>query len=64
MSVLDLLPSFRREVPVYGSGGFTSSSLERIAGQLGGWVELAIPRVKMKVSRHPDQDPARLDAAR
>jgi L-alanine-DL-glutamate epimerase-like enolase superfamily enzyme len=51
-------------VPVYGSGGFTSYSLERIAEQLGGWVAEGIPRVKMKVGRHPERDPARLDAAR
>jgi L-alanine-DL-glutamate epimerase-like enolase superfamily enzyme len=51
-------------VPIYGSGGFTSYSLERIREQLGGWVEQGIPRVKMKVGREPERDPARLDAAR
>ena len=49
-------------VPVYGSGGFTSYSLERLAEQLGGWVADGIPRVKMKVGRDPDADPTRLDA--
>jgi L-alanine-DL-glutamate epimerase-like enolase superfamily enzyme len=51
-------------VPIYGSGGFTSYSLDRIREQLGGWAAAGIPRVKMKVGRDPDQDPARLDAAR
>jgi L-alanine-DL-glutamate epimerase-like enolase superfamily enzyme len=51
-------------VPIYGSGGFTSYSLERLAEQLGGWVEMGIARVKMKTSRHPEEDPRRLDAVR
>jgi L-alanine-DL-glutamate epimerase-like enolase superfamily enzyme len=59
-----LVGAVREEVPVYGSGGFTSYSLRRIAAQLGGWVDEGIPRVKMKVGREPDRDPARLDAAR
>lgn len=58
------LPAFHDHVPVYGSGGFTNYPLDRLAGQLGGWVEQGIPRVKMKTSRHPDEDPARLAAAR
>ncbi len=62
--LVDLLNAAHDAVPVYGSGGFTSYSLEHIADQLGGWVAQGIPRVKMKTSRHPDQDPARLDAAR
>ena len=59
-----LLPACHDRVPVYGSGGFCSYSLERIAEQLGGWVEQGIPRVKMKLGRDPAADPARLDAAR
>jgi L-alanine-DL-glutamate epimerase-like enolase superfamily enzyme len=54
----------RDEAAVYGSGGFTSYSLERLAEQLAGWVAQGIPRVKIKVGRSPDDDPARLDAAR
>jgi len=59
-----LLDAAHEEVPVYGSGGFTSYSNERLAEQLGGWVADGIPRVKMKLGRDPDADPARLDAAR
>lgn len=60
----DALPRFHLAVPVYGSGGFTSYSLERLQEQLGGWVDQGIPRVKLKVGREPDKDPKRLDAVR
>jgi L-alanine-DL-glutamate epimerase-like enolase superfamily enzyme len=59
-----LLGPARDDVPVYGSGGFTSYSLDRLRQQLGGWVDQGIPRVKMKVSREPEQDARRLDVAR
>ncbi len=62
--LVDLLGPAHDAVPIYGSGGFTSYSLDRIGDQLGGWVEAGIPRVKMKVARAPEQDPVRLDAAR
>nr|WP_037581440.1 enolase C-terminal domain-like protein [Phaeacidiphilus oryzae] len=40
----------REDVPVYGSGGFTSYGDERLARQLEGWVgEQGIPRVKIKI---------------
>lgn len=58
------LPAFHDRVPVYGSGGFTNYPVDRLAGQLAGWVEQGIPRVKLKTSRHPDEDPARLAAVR
>jgi L-alanine-DL-glutamate epimerase-like enolase superfamily enzyme len=62
--LVDVLGGVRDEAAVYGSGGFTSYSLERLAEQLAGWVAQGIPRVKMKLGRNPDEDPARLDAAR
>jgi L-alanine-DL-glutamate epimerase-like enolase superfamily enzyme len=58
------LGAARSEVPIYGSGGFTSYSLERLAQQLGGWAADGIPRVKMKVGREPGRDADRLAAAR
>lgn len=58
------LGAVRDEVPIYGSGGFTSYGPDEVGEQLGGWAQRGIPRVKMKVGRHPDEDPARLDAAR
>jgi L-alanine-DL-glutamate epimerase-like enolase superfamily enzyme len=54
----------REAAPVYGSGGFTSYPLERLQAQLGGWVEQGIPRVKMKIGTHPEDDPGRVRAAR
>jgi L-alanine-DL-glutamate epimerase-like enolase superfamily enzyme len=62
--LIHLLGAAHDEVPVYGSGGFTSYSLERIREQLGGWVEEGIPRVKMKIGRDPARDAVRLDVAR
>jgi L-alanine-DL-glutamate epimerase-like enolase superfamily enzyme len=62
--LVDLLGAVRDEAAVYGSGGFTSYPLERLAEQLAGWVGQGISRVKMKVGRSLEDDPARLDAAR
>jgi len=64
LPLVDVLPTARQEVPVYGSGGFCNYSLARLQEQLGGWVAAGIPRVKLKISREPEDDPARLDAAR
>jgi L-alanine-DL-glutamate epimerase-like enolase superfamily enzyme len=62
--LVEVLGGVRDEAAVYGSGGFTSYSLERLAEQLAGWVTEGIPRVKIKLGRNPDDDPERLDAAR
>ncbi len=64
-----LLGSVFDEVAVYGSGGFTSYTLDELARQLGRWVhDDGIPRVKMKVGSawdsSPDRDLARAEAAR
>ncbi|HEX9311697.1 MAG TPA: enolase C-terminal domain-like protein [Actinomycetota bacterium] len=64
-----LLGTVRREVPVYGSGGFTSYDDDRLARQLGGWVEeQGIPRVKIKIGAgwgsEEDRDLERIALAR
>jgi L-alanine-DL-glutamate epimerase-like enolase superfamily enzyme len=59
-----LLDAAHHAVPIYGSGGFTSYSDERLAEQLGGWVEQGITRVKMKVGREPECDLHRVGVAR
>ena len=59
-----LLGGARDQVPIYGSGGFCTYGPEEVAEQLGGWVDDGIPRVKMKVGRDEDADPARVAAAR
>jgi L-alanine-DL-glutamate epimerase-like enolase superfamily enzyme len=58
------LGGVRTGVPIYGSGGFTSYSLQRLRDQLAGWAGAGIPRVKMKVGREPDRDSERVAAAR
>lgn len=59
-----LLGAARDHVPVYGSGGFTTYTNDRLREQLAGWVDQGIPRVKMKVGAHPDHDRQRVRAAR
>jgi L-alanine-DL-glutamate epimerase-like enolase superfamily enzyme len=59
-----LLGAVHAEVPVYGSGGFTSYDIERLQTQLAGWVEAGIPRGKMKGGSRPADDAARVRAAR
>lgn len=62
--VCALLGQARESVPIYGSGGFTSYSIERLCQQLHGWVAEGIPRVKMKIGRDPAADVKRIAAAR
>src|SRR3954447_23734484 len=64
-----LLGRVRDEVPVYGSGGFTSYDDATLRRQLSGWVEgEGIPRVKIKVGESwgtaEDRDLARAQIAR
>ncbi len=49
-AVADLAGRARDDVPVYGSGGFTSYDEKQTREQLSGWVEAdRIPRVKIKI---------------
>jgi L-alanine-DL-glutamate epimerase-like enolase superfamily enzyme len=64
LPLISLLGAARHEAPVYGSGGFTTYSIERLQQQLGSWVEQGIPRVKMKIGTHPAADLGRVKAAR
>lgn len=64
LPLVSLLGSARDEVPVYGSGGFTSYSDEELKTQFSAWVDAGISRVKMKVGREAERDPARVRAAR
>jgi L-alanine-DL-glutamate epimerase-like enolase superfamily enzyme len=64
LPLITLLGAVQKGVPVYGSGGFTSYSIEQLERQLGGWAEQGIPRVKMKVGTHPEEDLRRVKAAR
>ncbi len=62
--VCTLLGTARNAAPLYGSGGFTSYTVDRLREQLSGWVNDGIPRVKMKVGRNPDDDVHRVEQAR
>ncbi|MBV8233332.1 MAG: hypothetical protein JO329_25435 [Planctomycetaceae bacterium] len=64
MPLVTLLGAVRDAAPVYGSGGFTSYSLERLRDQLGGWATREIRSVKMKIGTHPADDLDRVRAAR
>ncbi|WP_233414165.1 enolase C-terminal domain-like protein [Nucisporomicrobium flavum] len=64
-----LLGTVRPEVPVYGSGGFTTYDTEQQHAQLSRWVyEQGIPRVKIKIGEswgtYVSRDLARMAAAR
>src|SRR5690242_429412 len=59
-----LLGQVRDAVPVYGSGGFTSYTIDHLQEQLGGWARRGIRMVKMKVGTRPEEDVNRVRAAR
>ena len=60
-----LLGRARDEVPVYGSGGFTTYPDPVLAQQLHDWVERdGCCWVKMKIGTEPERDPARVAVAR
>lgn len=64
LPLVKLLGAIREGIPAYGSGGFTSYSLEQLQSQLGGWVRSGIGMVKMKIGRDPEEDINRVRAAR
>ncbi len=64
LPLVTLLGATREAAPIYGSGGFTSYSREQLQKQLGDWVAMGIPRVKMKIGRQAEQDPRRVTEAR
>ncbi len=64
LPLVSLLGAARPAAPIYGSGGFTSYSISRLQEQLSHWVSEGIPRVKMKIGTRPDDDLARVRAAR
>jgi L-alanine-DL-glutamate epimerase-like enolase superfamily enzyme len=64
VSLADLLGRWHDGVAIYGSGGFTSYSLDDLREQAAGWMELGLDAVKIKVGRDPAADAERLDAVR
>jgi L-alanine-DL-glutamate epimerase-like enolase superfamily enzyme len=63
-----LLGAVRDDVPVYGSGGFTTYPPEHLERQLTGWLDQGIPRVKIKIGEafgtRVDRDLERMRQAR
>jgi L-alanine-DL-glutamate epimerase-like enolase superfamily enzyme len=64
LPLVSLLGAARDAIAVYGSGGFTSYSIDRLQDQLGGWAAAGIGAVKMKIGRDPTADRERVHAAR
>ena len=64
LPLVTLLGQVRDRVPVYGSGGFTSYSIDQLQRQLGDWAAQGIARVKMKIGTRPADDLRRVEAAR
>ena len=64
LPLVSLLGAVREATPVYGSGGFTSYTLDQLQKQLSGWVHGGVSRVKMKIGRDPQADISRVRAAR
>ena len=64
LCLASLLGRAREDVPLYGSGGFTSYDERELEEQLGGWANDGFRAVKMKVGRHPAEDLRRVRVAR
>ncbi|HWA98742.1 MAG TPA: enolase C-terminal domain-like protein, partial [Pirellulales bacterium] len=64
LPLVSVLGAARDRVPVYGSGGFTSYTVDELQRQLAAWAHDGIPRVKMKIGTHPEHDVQRVRAAR
>ena len=69
ISLADLFGTAHEQVPVYGSGGFTSYTDERLTEQLSSWVrDQHLPRVKIKIGEdrgeQVERDPERIHRAR
>lgn len=64
LPLISILGKVRDDFQIYGSGGFTSYSIDRLQKQLGGWADEGITQVKMKIGREPSKDVERVKKAR
>src|SRR5438270_1990163 len=62
--LVELFGKVRDSIPIYGSGGFTSYTIDRLRTQLRGWAKQRILMVKMKIGRDQTADLERLRAVR
>ena len=56
VALTDLLGRARSEVPVYGSGGFTTYDAETLRDQVEGWLDAGVGAVKIKIAEHAGGD--------
>jgi L-alanine-DL-glutamate epimerase-like enolase superfamily enzyme len=59
-----LLGKVKDEILIYGSGGFTSYTNQKLSEQLENWTERGIQYVKMKIGSNPEDDVERVRIAR
>jgi L-alanine-DL-glutamate epimerase-like enolase superfamily enzyme len=64
VSLGNLIGSVKKELLVYGSGGFTSYTTDQLVKQLGQWVDMGISHVKIKIGAHLHDDEERVRIAR
>ncbi|WP_370519691.1 hypothetical protein [Deinococcus sp. AJ005] len=53
VSLVQMLGGVRENVLAYGSGGFTSYSVQELEKQLSGWAQQGLKAVKMKSAAAP-----------
>jgi len=64
LPLVKMLGQVREKLPIYGSGGFTSYTIDKLCEQLGGWAKQGMSMVKMKIGRDAKADVERVGAAR
>lgn len=64
MPLARLLGVIRERVPVYASGGFTSTHLEALGCEVRDYAAAGHRRVKIKIGREPERDVERVKVAR
>jgi L-alanine-DL-glutamate epimerase-like enolase superfamily enzyme len=64
VSLVELFGGVRDGISLYGSGGFTSYSIQQLEAQFCGWAQRGLTRMKLKIGRNPAQDVQRVLAVR
>lgn len=60
LPLCNLLGKVKAEIPVYGSGGFTSYTLNELKAHMLTWKENGFDMVKIKIGRNPEKDMERV----
>jgi L-alanine-DL-glutamate epimerase-like enolase superfamily enzyme len=64
LPLISLFGEVHKEIPVYGSGGFTSYTDSQLTEQFQGWADSGIKSMKMKIGREAEKDFERVKTAR